>query len=294
MIIYIMILFGAALMVTNIVRYINFIKSTRDVLSSGVQKDRVWEYIALILLIFFLIGYLFVAFLGNPDLMMGGILCGGSIFVSIVLTLMFRLIRTVKENCLNIAETLISVVDARDPNLRGHSLYVRNVSMLLYEYLPSNKKASINKISLEFAALMHDIGKLGIPEQILNKPAKLSDDEWTIMRNHPRLGVEILNPLKSFREILPWIEYHHEQLDGSGYYRVKGEDIPYASKVISVADTYSAITMKRSYKPPRSHEEAIEIMREVAGRQLDAELVDIFCRIPKERVLECVPEKVEV
>ena len=294
LIIYIMILIGAALMVANIIRYANFIKSTKDVLSSGVRRDRVWEYIALALLIFFLIGYLMVAFFGKPDIIMAGILFGGSIFVAIVLTLMFRLMRTVKENCLNIAETLIGVVDARDPNLRGHSLYVRNVSMLLYEYLPQGKKSSINKVSLEFAALMHDIGKLGIPEQILNKPSKLDENEWAVMRNHPRLGVEILNPLNSFREILPWIEYHHEQLDGSGYYHMEENEIPYASKILAVADTYSAITMRRSYKPPRSYEEAIRIIKEVAGKQLDKELVDIFCKIPKERLLDCVPENVEV
>ena len=289
-----MILAGAILMVANIFRYINFLKSTKDVLSSGVTLDRIWEYIALALLCFFLIGYLLVALLGSPDLMVAGILFGGSIFVAIVLTLIFRLMRTVKENSLNVAETLIGVIDARDPNLKGHSQYVRNVAMLLYEYLPADKRRSINRVSLEFAALMHDVGKLGIPEQILNKPAKLDDEEWTIMRNHPRLGAEILHPLKSFQDILPWIEYHHEQLDGLGYYHKRSAEIPYAAKVISVADTYSAITMRRSYKPPRSHEEAVEIMREVAGRQLDAELVDIFCKIPKERLLQCVPKNVEV
>ena len=128
-----MIISGAVLMVANIIRYIRFILGLKDVLSSGAKKDLAWEYISLALLIFFLVGYLVVAIAGNPDFMVAGILFGGSIFVAIVLTLMFRLIRTVKENSLNIAETLISVVDARDPNLRGHSRYVRNVSMVLYD-----------------------------------------------------------------------------------------------------------------------------------------------------------------
>ena len=291
--IYTMILSGATLMVSNIVRYIRFIKSTSDVLSSGDHNDRAWEYLSLVLLCFFLVGYLFVAFFGKPDLMMGGILFGGSIFVAIVLTLMFRLVSTVKENSLNIAETLISVVDARDPNLNGHSQYVRNVSMLIYEYLPPSKRSQINKVSLEFAALMHDVGKLGIPEQILNKPAKLDEREWIIMHDHPKIGVDILSPLRSFREILPWIQYHHERLDGDGYYGIAGDDIPFAAKLIAVADTYSAITMKRSYKPPRSHEEAIEIMKDVAGKQLDAGLVEIFCTIPKDRLQKCVPDSVE-
>ncbi|MBQ7563129.1 MAG: HD domain-containing protein [Lachnospiraceae bacterium] len=281
-------------MVANILRYANFLRSTKDVLSSGDALDRVWEYIAFILLCFFLIGYLLVAFLGTPDLMIAGILFGGSIFVAIVLTLIFRLMKTVKENSLNVAETLIGVIDARDPNLKGHSQYVRNVAMLLYEYLPAEQRRSMNRISLEFAALMHDVGKLGIPEQILNKPAKLTEEEWEVMHDHPNIGVNILQPLNSFQEILPWIKYHHEQLDGSGYYHLNAEEIPYASKVIAVADTYSAITMRRSYKPPRSYEEAIRIMREVAGKQLDAELVEIFCRIPKEKLVNCVPKNVEV
>jgi HD-GYP domain-containing protein (c-di-GMP phosphodiesterase class II) len=290
----VMIAVGAIAMVTNIYRYCQFIKSTKDVLSSGVSQDKVWEVVALALLVFFLIGYIFVGLLGKPDLMVASILFGGSIFVAIVMTLLFRLVKTVKENCLSIAETLIGVVDARDPNLKGHSRYVRNVTMLLYDNLPSENKEDINRVSLEFAALMHDVGKLGIPEEILNKPAKLSDEEWDIMKTHPKLGVNILKPLGSFSEILPWIEYHHERLSGKGYYGIPDSQIPYAAKIIAVADTYAAITMRRSYKPPRAHEEAIKIMKEVSGEQLDQDLVEIFCNIPKIDLLEAVPETVEV
>ena len=290
----VMIAVGAIIMVTNIYRYIQFMKSTRDVLSSGVSQDKIWEHIALALLIFFLIGYIFVGVLGKPDLMVAGILFGGSLFVAIVMTLLFRLVKTVKDNCINIAETLIGVVDARDPNLKGHSRYVRNVTMLLYDNLPAQNREGINRVSLEFASLMHDVGKLGIPEQILNKPYPLSDDEWEIMKTHPRLGVNILKPLGSFSEILPWIEYHHERLSGNGYYGIPESQIPYAAKIIAVADTYAAITMRRSYKPPRAHEEAVKIMKEVSGEQLDQELVDIFCSIPKIDLLACVPETVEV
>ena len=289
-----MIVFGIIIMITNIVRHVRFIIGSKDVLSSGDKKDRAWEYVSLLLLIFFLIGYILVTLIGKPDIIIAGILFGGSIFVAIVLTLIFRLISTVKENSLNIAETLISVVDARDPNLRGHSRYVQNVTMAIYDHLPSENKNGINRVSLEFAALMHDVGKLGIPENILNKPGALDDDEWKIMRNHPRLSREILDPLQSLREILPWIEYHHERVDGRGYYSVKPEDIPYPAKIIAVADTYSAITMRRSYKPPRTYEEAVSIMKEAAGTQLDASLVKIFLKIPKERLLSCVPEDVEV
>ena len=113
------------------------------------------------------------------------------------------------------------------------------------------------------------------------------------MRNHPRTGVKILKPLRTFANISPWIEYHHERPDGKGYYGLKGEEIPLASKIIAIADTYSAITMRRSYKAPRTHEEAIEIIREVAGTQLDKDLVDIFVKIPKEELVRCIPEEVK-
>ena len=149
-------------------------------------------------------------------------------------------------------------------------------------------------MSLEFAALMHDIGKLGIPEKILNKPAKLTEEEWEIMRNHPKLGSEILLPLESLKEILPWIREHHERIDGKGYYGVPGDEIPYPAKLIAVADTYSAITMRRSYKPPLSYEDAERIMKEAAGTQLDYDLVELLFSIPREKLEACVPENVEV
>ena len=164
--------------------------------------------------------------------------------------------------------------------------------MLIYDYLPSEMKKDINPVSLEYAALMHDIGKLGVPEAILNKPAPLDDKEWVVMHTHPRKGVEILKPLTSFEMISPWIEFHHERIDGKGYYGLKGDEIPLPARIIAVAYTYSAITMRRSYKKARSHEEAIAIMKEVAGTQLDADLIDIFLTIPKEELEKCRPAEI--
>lgn len=293
-IIYSMLTMGIIVMISNIWRYNIFLHSTRDVLSSGHKGSAFWKYIALALLIFFLCGYIYITFRVRPDIMVAGILFGGSIFVAIILTLLFRLISHTKERSIDIAEVLIGVIDARDPNLNGHSRHVQQLTMLLYEYLPNAQKRSINPVSLEYAALMHDVGKLGVPEKILLKPAKLSDDEWVVMKKHPKIGVKLLEPLKSFENILPWIMYHHERVDGNGYYKIAGKKIPYAARMIAVADTYSAITMRRSYKPERTHEEAIEIIRSVAGTQLDREIVDIFCSIPKEKVVECYPEIVTI
>ena len=292
--IYGMIILGAGLMVYNVISYLLFIKSTRDVLSGSKRSDKIWAHTALVLLSFFLLGYIYVAVFGSPDLMVAMILFGGSIFVSIVNSLMAKLLQTAKERSIDVAEIIIGAIDARDPNLNGHSRHVQNVTMALFRHIPQSMKNSINPVSLEYASLMHDVGKLGIPESILNKPAKLSDDEWKIMKMHPKIGVEILQPLRSFKEIMPWIEYHHERIDGKGYYGIPGDKIPLAARIIAVADTYSAITMRRSYKDPKTHDEAIAIIREAAGTQLDAELVDIFVSIPKEELISCATPKIEI
>lgn len=287
------IILGAALMVWNIWRFIRLMRSTNDVLSGNSTRDRRWLILGLILLVFFLGGYLFVGIFSKPDWMMALILFFGSVFVSIVLTLLFHLMDTAKTRSIDIAEVLVGVIDARDPNLNGHSRYVQQVTMLFYRYLPAGLKKEINPVSLEYAALMHDVGKLGVPESILNKPGKLDEEEWKVMRSHPKTGVKILKPLTTFRNITPWIENHHERPDGKGYYGLKAEEIPLAAKIIAIADTYSAITMRRSYKAPRTHEEAMEIIRDVAGTQLDKDLVEIFLTIPKEELVKCIPEEVK-
>ena len=289
----ILIVLGAILMVVNIVRYFVFIKSTHDVLSAGSRRDHIWKLIAGILLCFFLIGYLFCAFVGEPDLMMALILFGGSVFVAIVLTLMFNLLDTVKSRSISIAEVLVGVIDARDPNLNGHSRHVQRLTMLFFEYLPASLKRGINPVSLEYAALMHDVGKLGVPEAILNKPSQLDPEEWVIMKQHPKVGVKILQPLHTFAHIMLWILFHHERIDGKGYYSCPGNKIPLAARIISIADTYSAITMRRSYKAPRTHDDAIQIIKDVAGTQLDAELVKYFLTIPKEKLIQCIPEQIK-
>lgn len=284
---------GAGLMVWNIKRFLAFIHSTNDVLSSGNQRDLNWMKLCLILVIFFLIGYLYVGFFSDPDMMMAQILFWGSVFVAIVLTLMFHMLETAKKRSLDITEVLVGVIEARDPNLNGHSRQVAELTMLLYSRLPQSIKNAINPVSLEYAALIHDIGKLGVPESILNKPGKLTPEEWDVMRTHPKTGVTILKPLDTFDKIAPWIEYHHEQMDGKGYYGLPKEKIPLAARIIAIADTYSTITMRRSYKAPMTHEDAVRIIREVAGTQLDKEMCDIFLSIPKEELEKCIPEEIK-
>ena len=286
----VLIILGAMLMVVDIWKYAEFLNSLRDVLLIGKKRDEVWKKLAMVLLVFFLIGYLYVGLFTKPNLMTAFILFFGSGFVAIVETLMFRLVDTARERSIDVAKVLVGVIDARDPYLNGHSQHVQALTMLLYRYMPRQMKKDLNPVSLEYAALLHDVGKLGVPEAILNKPAKLDPEEWEVVVTHPEVGVKILKPLHSFAEIDDWILYHHERIDGKGYHKLKGDEIPLASRMIAVTDTYSAIRMRRSYKGEKTYEQAIEIMKEVSGRQLDAALLDIFISIPKEEVDACYPD----
>ena len=289
----IFIIIGSIIMVGNIIAYIRFIRTSNDVMLSGKHGEPIWANIGLVLLVFFLVGYLGVAFAGKPDLLMAGILFFGAVFVSLALVLLYYLVRSLKDRSLEVAETLIGVIEARDPNLNGHSRNVQMLSMCLYRHLPGAMKEGIGPVSFEYAALLHDVGKLGVPESILNKPGKLDTEEWDVMRQHPKIAMDLLKSLPQFDEIKDWILYHHERMDGKGYYGLTGDEIPMAARIIAVCDTYSAITMRRSYKDTRTHEEAEDIIREVMGSQLDPELVSIFLTIPKEELQACKPKTVD-
>lgn len=291
---YLLLAGGIVLQVMNINVYASFLRrASRDVLSSGSLRDQRLSYAALILLLFFLAGYILVTLSGRASLLIGAIFFFGAVFCTIMIHLVTGLTSTVKHRSVDIVKTLTKVIEERDPNLNGHSLFVQNVSMCIWRHLPYEMRRSINEVDLNYAALLHDVGKLGIPESVLNKPGKLNEQEWELMRRHPRKGVEILHELQSFETILPWIEYHHERMDGKGYYGLPGDQIPLESRIIAVADTYSAIMMRRSYKPARTYAEAIAIMKDVSGTQLDAGIVEIFCRIPKEELEKCAPQSVE-
>ena len=140
---------GAVLMVWNVCRFFQFMKNTQDVLSSDSTVDMRWENIAFLLLVFFLGAYVFVGISSHADLLTALILFFGSVFVAIVRTLLVHLLNTTKERSIDVAEVLVGVIDARDPNLNGHSRYVQEVTMLFYRYLPAGMKKEINPVSLD-------------------------------------------------------------------------------------------------------------------------------------------------
>lgn len=276
---------GFALMVFNIVSAARFQRDLHDVL---VGKRATAAGVAvLVFLVFFAVVYAFIFFQNLGQVSVGVILLSGSAFVTFVLLWLMRLVSSVKESTMGMASALSTVIEARDPNLRGHSRHVQALAVALYEKLPDSMRRSINRTNLEYAALFHDLGKLGVPESILNKPGKLTPDEWDVMLQHPRVGVHILAPVGSFDDISDWILYHHERIDGKGYYSLPGDQIPLGARVIAVADVFSAMFMRRPYKDAANYDDCIAELKRSAGTQLDAEIVDAFCAIPRARVLEC-------
>jgi HD-GYP domain-containing protein (c-di-GMP phosphodiesterase class II) len=131
--------------------------------------------------------------------------------------------------------------------------------------------------ALKWASLLHDIGKIGIPEKVLNKPGKLTADEYALIKKHPMKGKTILEPIRHLSQSLTAVAYHHERYNGTGYPKgLKGEQIPLAARIIAVADTFDAITSSRSYSKPKLPREAMLVLDQVSGTQLDARLVNIF------------------
>lgn len=212
--------------------------------------------------------------------------------VAVVFTFMlvwgFLQMQGLSVRSMEILETVVGVIEAGDENLDGHSLHVQNLAMLMYDSLPFFKRVRINAMNLQYAALFLDIGKLGIPRSIIAKKGKLLPRERELIQRHPEICVELFEKIPSFTTVTYWVKYHHERVDGNGYYHLKGNDIPLASRILAVADTYSAITMDRSYRASLPYENAISELRLVAGTQLDAELVELFCSISKKKVVDCM------
>ena len=137
--------------------------------------------------------------------------------------------------------------------------------------------------SLEFGSLLHDIGKIGVPDAILRKPAALSESEWVRMREHPLHGQKILSGIEFLEGAARVVAQHHEKWDGSGYpLGLRGEQIDFNARIFAVADAFDAITSDRVYRRGRSYEEAISELDTFSGRQFDPEVVEAFRRVPRE------------
>jgi len=187
------------------------------------------------------------------------------------------LYKDLEDFVVSVVKSLVYTIEAKDVYTRGHSERVNYFSMQMAEQMELDEKT---KDMLNWASILHDIGKIGIPEEILNKPGKLTDAEYDIIKSHPEKGRNILEPLKQLSGSVPGIFHHHERNDGKGYpLGLAGDEIPLEARIIAVADTFDAINSSRAYRPAKTPKDALDILEAVAGEQLDAELVEIFKKV---------------
>nr|WP_282433772.1 HD-GYP domain-containing protein [Desulfosporosinus sp. I2] len=170
--------------------------------------------------------------------------------------------------------TLALALESKDAYLHGHSKRVTDYAVELGRFL---NLSEIDQVNIYRAAILHDIGKIGVPDAILNKPSALVSEEWSIMKSHPERGEAICSKLNFAREILSIIRHHHERYDGKGYPDgLSGEDIPFIARLISIADTVDAITSSRPYRLAGTFEQVLEELQKSAGTQFDPVLVATF------------------
>lgn len=179
------------------------------------------------------------------------------------------------KHLLEVVTSLAGTIDAKDTYTKGHSTFVSKYSEALARAI-NLPEAEVERIKL--GAMLHDIGKIGIPETVLRKPTMLTDEEWEVMKQHPVIGAEkVLAPNESLRDLIPMVKFHHEHFDGSGYpFGLKGENIPLSARIVAVADAYHALVSDRPYRKGLSTEKACEILKLGAGVQWDRELIRHF------------------
>lgn len=193
--------------------------------------------------------------------------------------------RTLQDPSLAAVESLSQAMDARDHHARGHSENVTRLAMAVAQAMGMSPDT---QMKLRIAGLLHDVGKIGIPDKVLFKADELTQQEWDLIRAHPSLGASILAKAPLLWEIIPIVAGHHERYDGAGYPDgAMGEEIPLGARILAVADAYDAMTSYRPYRPAMTREQALEELRDNAGRQFDPKVVAAF-----EQIAELLAEDV--
>ena len=168
-------------------------------------------------------------------------------------------------------------MDLRDRETEGHSRRVTELSIKLAQAMGMSDEEIVH---MRHGALLHDMGKIGIPDSILHKPTDLTEQEWATMRQHPRFAFEMLNSIEYLREALQIPYFHHEKWDGTGYPQgLQGEQIPIAARIFAVADVWDALTSDRPYRPAWSREAALNYIQEQSGMHFDPQVVELFFKV---------------
>jgi putative nucleotidyltransferase with HDIG domain len=185
-----------------------------------------------------------------------------------------RLYEELRETFFQTAEALADAIEKRDPYTGDHTKRVMRYSMAVITQLSINNNDVEN---LRLAAILHDVGKIGVEDSILKKESVLSDEEFEVIKEHPEMGAVILGHIRMLKDVIPGIKYHHERIDGKGYPSgLSGEDIPLIARIISVVDTFDAMTTNRPYREALDDQEAIEELKRFSGTQFDPQIVDAF------------------
>ncbi|MFO7773093.1 MAG: diguanylate cyclase [Dehalococcoidia bacterium] len=191
-----------------------------------------------------------------------------------------------RRNGLSAVYALVSTVEARDPYTYGHSRKVNTYAVALAEAIGLSPD-QVSRVST--AALLHDIGKIGIPDKVLNKKGKLSKEDWELIKSHPRLGANIVSNIPELVPCVSSILYHHERWDGDGYPEgLKGEEISIEARILNIADSFEAMSAARPYRPALCSDKVLKELRRCAGSQFDPELVEVFIGIIESGLPETV------
>jgi putative nucleotidyltransferase with HDIG domain len=192
--------------------------------------------------------------------------------------------RKLQESYLQTLQAMAIMVDRRDGVTGEHCIRVALFSRLLGERIVGNDVDALR--TLEYGALLHDIGKIGVPDAILRKSGPLDDDEWQIMRAHPVYGCEMLSGIEFLQEALPIVRHHHERFDGDGYPDgLRGEAIPLGARIFAVADAFDAMTAERHYRAAMSLQDTVDELERHSGSQFDPAVVSALARDPSELVM---------
>ena len=182
-----------------------------------------------------------------------------------------------EEAYLGTIEALRIAVDAKDSYTKGHSDRVAYYSRLLAKELELDE---VEQQRIYIGGLFHDIGKIGVPDNILQKPGKLTDDEYSQIKKHPKIGENIIDAATMFEDIITIVEYHHERFDGKGYPEgLIGKDIPFYARIVAIADAFDAMTSDRNYRPRLTFEETLEEIERNYNKQFDQDLAEKFVQL---------------
>jgi putative nucleotidyltransferase with HDIG domain len=184
--------------------------------------------------------------------------------------------RTLKKSHLDSVKVLAEAIDAKDPYTRGHSDRVKRMSLAIAKKMGFSEERLEN---LEYGALLHDIGKIGIKDEVLQKQAPLSSEEYQYIQEHPLIGVKIVEGVEFFKDKIPMIRHHHEHYDGNGYPDgLAGEAIPLEARIISLPDAFDAMTSARPHRNIMPLQNVLAELEKFKGKQFDPKVLDIFIR----------------